>query len=266
MPTVVVSWMGRFPNRATQQELCTCLLPIALASHLMYCDFFGVQVEPRLYDGSQQHSVALLSKRVLGELPLPVGLQPAGKNLFLIQDVSFYGLEFVLFDPRRFNSPLMMAHNYDISFVFLRSDIPDLDGLMVEVIRISDDNLLKSSADILLRVPELDLRYYLEHWMNDLLGWVKRFFLPDLFYWAWSNNPGASGYDKFDPGDRKARDEILLYLREVFVAEAEDWKSASIAHREKTDANVTSTEWLEREDELFNKLAQQEKRFRNHGT
>lgn len=266
MPTVVVSWIGRFPDRVTQKELCTCLLPIAETSHRLYSNFFDIQVEPHLHDGSKLYSTALLSQSVFGELIPPNGLQPAGKNLFLVRDISLYGLEFVLFDPRRFNSSLMMAHSYDASFVFLRSDNPDLDGLMVKVIHVSDDNPLKSTADFLLRVPELDLRYYLENWMNDLLGCVKRFFLPDLFYWAWSDNPGASEYDKFDPGDRKARDENLLYLCEAFVAEAENWKSACTAHRKKVEADVTSTEWLEREDELFKQLAQQEKRRRNHGT
>jgi hypothetical protein len=258
--------MGQFPDRVVQKELCTCLTPITEVSHRLYCDFFGIQVEPRLHDGSKVYPTALLSQSVFGEPPPPEGLQPAGKSLFLVRDVSFYGLEFVLFDPRRFNSSLMMAHRYDVSFVFLHSNNPDLDGLMVEMIHLSDDNPLKSTADILLRVPELDLRYYLESWMNDLLGWVKRFFLPELAYWAWTKNAGASGYDSFDPGDRKARDEILLYLREAFVAEAEDWKRMCSELREKAGAGVTSTEWLEREDELFNQLAQQEKRRRNHGT
>jgi len=160
----------------------------------------------------------------------------------------------------------MMAHSYDANFVFLRSKNPDLDGLMVEAIILNDASPLKSSAEILLRVPEIDLRYYLERWTNDLLGWVKHFFLPELMYWAWTENPGASEYNSFDPGDQMARDEILLYLREAFIAEAEDWKNYCRAHQEKADADVTSTEWLEREDELFDQLAQREKRHRNHGT
>lgn len=266
MPSVVVSWMGRCPDRAVQKELCTCLMPIAEASHRLYCDFFDIQVKPRLHEGNNPYSTTLLSQSVFGKLPPAEELQPAGKNLFLVRDVSLYGLEFVLFDPRRFNSSLMMAHSYDASFVFLRSDDPDLDGLMVEAIPLHAASPLKSSAEILLRMPEIDLRYYLERWMNDLLGWVKHFFLPDLMYWAWTENPGASEYDSYDPGDRKARDEILLYFREAFIAEAEDWKIFCRASQENAGTAVTSTEWLEREDELFDQLAQQEKRRRNHGT
>lgn len=265
MPSVVVSWMGRFPDRAVQKELCTCLMPIAEASHRLYCDFFEIQVKPRLHEGNNPYSTALLSQSVFGKLPPAEELQPVGKNLFLVRDVSLYGLEFVLFDPRRFNSSLLMAHSYDASFVFLRSDDPDLDGLMVEAIPLNDDSPLKSSADTLLRVPEIDLRYYLERWMNDLLGWVKHFFLPDLMYWAWTENPGASEYNSYHSGDRKARDEILLYLREALVAEAEDWKIFCRAHQENAGTAVISTEWLERKDEFLDQLAKREKRHRNHG-
>ena len=178
MPTVVVSWMGRFPDQVAQKELCTCLMPLAEVSHRLYCDFFDIQVEPCLHDGSKLYSTALLSQSVFGKLSLPEGLQPADKNLFLVRDLSFYGLKFVLFDPRRFNSTLMMAHSYDASFVFLRSDNPNLDGLMVEVIHLSDEDSRKSTADILISNPELDLRYYLEGWMRNLLAWVRRFCLP----------------------------------------------------------------------------------------
>lgn len=272
MPGVGAIWAGKFPDYAVQQELCACLLPLAEASHQFYADFFNFPHEPIWYDPSQRYPAVLLSEYVFDRRPPPAGLEQVEPGYFLAKDVSLYGLAFDLFDPRRFNSPIMMSHLSAVCFVFVHSADPALDGLMVRVVKLEGESALKFNTNTLLYLCELDMRYYLVHWMVDFLAWVKHFFLPELHYWEWDENQGASMYDAFDPNDRRARDEIFQYLRQAFIDEAEGWKGACRIPRELLNAKENpadssgSTDWLDQADELFDLRAQQEKRRRNHST
>lgn len=266
MPGVGVIWSGQFPDHAVQQDLCACLMPLARASHHMYADFFNVQREVRWHDGSQTYPAVLLSKYVFGEQPLPAGLEEVDPGYFLVKDVSLYGMEFDLFDPRRFNSAIMMSQLCALSFVFLRSANPALDGLMVKVYKLNEESTHKFNTSTMLYISEIELRYYLVHWMVDFFAWIKHFLLPDLTYWEYDFNPRAYEYDEYDPSDRKARDELFLYLLEAFLEEAEGWKNACRIPRDLLNIKENPPDWLDRTDELYDHLAQQEKRRRNHST
>lgn len=160
----------------------------------------------------------------------------------------------------------MMFHDYKVSFVFLRCADPALDGQLVEVGHVNPKHPLSAIGKILLNAPELDLRYYLEYWIGELLGWVKRFYIPNLNYWAWINNPGYQEYEQFSPNDQQARDEIFYYLREAFVSEAESWKRYAMDDLQQLHSKAEAPDWFELEDERFSRIAWEEKRRRNRGT
>ena len=187
---------------------------------------------------------------------------------FVADNVKLFGIEFVLFDPRKFNSPFTLANNDKMSFVFLHSEDTDLDGRMVQVGHLPRDRVGDHDEynGYLLMAPELDLRYYLERWIGEFLGWVKRFYIPSLAYWAWVENPGYSGYEQYAPDDHRARDEIFLYLRDRFIEEAEGWKAYCRENMPQKDAYDQEDNWADEKDEHFQQLAQEEKRQRNRGT
>lgn len=292
MPGVVVSWAGKCIDHKVQRDLCVKIDAIGMVSRRMHKDFFDLDFKSQVYKPLRIQGNVLLSGRLFSDQPIPDGIEKVNSSLlqpkdrgqifvvspdsdapviisgevYLAHDVALYGIEFALFDPRRYNSLLMMLHQFTVSFVFIRCANPGLDGLMVQVCQLPPEHPLHEVSEVFLRVPELDLRYYLEHWIGELLGWVKHFYIPNLHYWAWIDNPGYSEYEQFAPNDQQTRDEIFFYLRDVFSAEAEAWKTGTLEYLKQPESDVAISDWVELEDERFNQLAWQEKRQRNRGT
>lgn len=233
MPTVVVSWSGQAADHKAQEDLCGKLAELAEISCRMYAEFFKSAVEPRRYDGLDSKRKMLVHQSVFHQQTIPAGLEQVGEGVYLAPEGVLYGLEFTLFDPRRHNSPLMEAHTYDLSFVFLRSEHPGLDGWVARVGRVNPAHSLSQFSDTVLDMPQLDLRYYLESWIGELLGWVKHFYMPNLWYWRWGDYPGYLGYEQYAPTDRRARDEIFWYLRDAFVREAEAWTAYMLENQKR---------------------------------
>ena len=94
--------------------------------------------------------------------------------------LRFYGIIFPLFDPRRYNTLNMMAHECNFGFVFIRCDDPVFDGQLVHIKPLKPEPALYNTGKYLIKIPQLGLRYYLEGWTKNLLAWVKHFYIPDL--------------------------------------------------------------------------------------
>lgn len=264
MPGVVVSWSGKCRDHRAQEALCARLAEISAVSCQMIHDEFGADIAPIHYESGTRLEKALVRGLLFGEQSGPPWMEELEKGLFLMRNVRLYGLEFPLHDPRRFNSIMMRAHEYQLSFVFLRSDDPLLDGHMVQVHRVNPAHPLSSTAPFILSSPELDLRYYLENWTAELLGWVKRFFIPDLSYWVWRDNQGYEGYEQYAPDDQRARDEIFLYLCEAFIKEAADWRKYNKYQPVKGPPGEVIEVHLTGLEEDFDEQAREEKRQRSH--
>ena len=92
------------------------------------------------------------------------------------------GVDFRLFDPRG-----LYPGEDRMSFVFLASEAPFLDGLLGLVHDRkrceTSPNPLVGAADWYIECPFVHLRDYLMAWFADLLAWMKFFFIPDLRYY-----------------------------------------------------------------------------------
>jgi hypothetical protein len=225
MPTVLVTWSGRCPDAASREALCGCLEQLAAISQSLYDSPPPI----KKFDAAIEGTI-LMSGSVFGSPPQgagvnPAGEDPAGENLFSIEGASLFGIEFLLFDPRS-TIPQVFPSEGRVSFVFLRHENPELDGLVVQVedrqrcqLYLSDDI---KRADWYLKLPEIDLPYYLELSMNDLLGWVKHFYIPSLHFWAWREDPGYEQFADVDPRDHSYRDLFFADLLERFKAEIKE--------------------------------------------
>jgi len=152
--------------------------------------------------------------------------QPRLSSGLLARAVHLFGLEFRLYDRRDF-----YGGDDRLSFVFASvADCPELTGMLVYVedrpeCQYYKDSLIRS-ADWFLTRPHIHLRYYCEGWMDQLLAYVKRFYIPDLSYWRYVDLAGydyhAEVFDRFYAVT--AREEVLSLLKANFVREVEEWE------------------------------------------
>jgi hypothetical protein len=121
----------------------------------------------------------LLSKHLFPSQPSTPKLTSVSERFFSLQSVSLLGVEFQLYDGRN-----LYEGDDRMSFVFAVDDDPQIDGLMVYVEERAECRKYKDEriqrADYLLGVPHIHLRYYLEDWMDYLMGWVKYHYVKNL--------------------------------------------------------------------------------------
>ena len=248
MPSVIVSWKGRCLSRTKQSDLCGFISRLAEVSHGLYenppeVKLFNKRIEGRI----------LLSKSLLPKLPSDVlpsevatiratsldfdlheqffGYSRAnkmyGRSLILARSIQLHGIEFHLYDPRDSEDR--------VSFVFISHDtIPALNGKLVMV---EDYNECQSynykeinQADWLLKTPDITLRYYLEEWFDVFLGWIKYFFIPDLYFWRYGDFPQYTElkeeWDKLAIVKSKTllRNQLFDDLLKEFKSQAVLWK------------------------------------------
>lgn len=101
----------------------------------------------------------------------------------------------------------------------MRSDSPELDGRLVEVYHKKPDNV-HPSAQLCLKTPSLDLRYYLLGWITHLLGWVKHFYIPEMYYWLGESLIGYERFVEYDPHNRKTAENLFTELLVEFADDA----------------------------------------------
>jgi hypothetical protein len=128
----------------------------------------------------------LVSKHLFPSLPSSPKLTSVSERFFSLQSVSLLGVEFRLYDGRN-----LYEGDDRMSFVFCVDDDPQIDGLMVyveeqaECRKYTDERIQR--ADYLLNVPHIHLRYYLEEWVDQLMGWVKYHHVKNLEYWRYED-------------------------------------------------------------------------------
>ncbi len=225
MPSVVAAWNGQCTDQQVQKALRRKMVGLGQLSCRMHSEFFNQPVHPVLFDGKRRVERALISNMLTYDFPEAAEVEAVREGIGLVRQVGLYGVAFKLFDPRHYNSSLMVSHTYDVSFVFIRSSNPHLDGQLVNVIPLVLQEKSNLGCPYFLDTPEIDLRYYLEKWMRRLLAWVKHFYLPGLEYWLYGDNPYSNIYDHYAPGNARARNKIFRDLCKSFVAQAESWKA-----------------------------------------
>jgi hypothetical protein len=241
--------MGHCRDESTRAELCNKLQEVAKISR----GFFEFPPLLKLYDQKIGGNILLSSQLVdtnswdkiiaaekLAETSarlLPVSSEedlkrkekkrlvhsiamPEDADLFSISNISVYGIEF----------PLQNYYYPDenvISFVFLSCPNPGLDGLTVQLYGKKDCRKFESKiirkADWLLGRPSIHLRYHCEQWTDFFLGWVKRFYIPDLYYWRYDELPGFDRFSKIGAKDKKQKEKLFLLLVTSLGMECTGW-------------------------------------------
>ncbi len=187
MPFVDAVWNGQCADRKIQQELCKQLLRLSEVSSQKYKSFFGKPSNPILYDDLDQDAEYLVCESVFtGDVPTSK-VKKSENGIYLARKLGLYGVEFPLYDPGFLNPPFFMGTNDRMSFVFTRSCEPELDGLLVQTFPVNNQHVLSELCSQVLDTPALGVRVDRVFWISELLGWVKRFFIPNLNYWIQSD-------------------------------------------------------------------------------
>lgn len=219
MPSVEVVWKGRCVDRQIQQDLCEHLLKLSDLSNRKFKDYFGLQVHTIFFDLPEgETNYLMLDKDFWDHLPSTY-IEKVEKGVCLVKKLGLFGVEFPLYDPRNYNLPFGLGTSNRVSFVFTRSQVPELDGQLVQTCAVNKQHRISAYADTVLDNPTLDLRYYLENWMGMFLGWVKHFFMPDLDYWIWQEKAGYRYYEGLEPS-MDHRELIFDHLLSAFNEEA----------------------------------------------
>lgn len=247
MPSVIIRWSGFCPRSSLREDLLSRLREIAALSHRFLDDtpvrVFDETIEgnivvsgnllredrlPRLkpiWDADLNASTGFPELRVAG--PLREKQVNAREDLYVLRQARLQGLEFRLYDGRG-----LYPQEDRVSFVFLDiPEHPELDGALVYVEDPAECRYYSSAfiqrADWFLTVPNIHLRYYLEEWTDMLLGWVKHFYIPDLWYWRYENLPHYDFFANMAPEDTHLRNAFCEVLQDVFRQEAENWSGTA---------------------------------------
>jgi len=241
MPSVVAEWRGRCPQRENQLELCRYIWQLARVSHIFYEEY----PEIKRFDGKIKGRILLEPGLVEDALLFQYGVRMEEEEADMwdqvikgiktelvrwpvLDEAHLSGIEFNLYDPRD-------GYGGRMSFVFLNHEIPALNGLLVMVKDHEECEYYRSKtikgADWYLTIPKIDLRYYLEEWFDYLMGWTKYFFIPDLYFWRWTDGSKYCSYLKeqldsllLEVGNRSLlRDIVFENIVERFEFEVIEW-------------------------------------------
>ena len=257
MGSVILTWKGTCADREAREELLPFVEELAARNEARWASppprprFLGVlsaqreEDAPRLadirrFDGEIAGRILIaldvdndwqgLAESAISQGVAALRLEPgaAGFSFLRLDRAALRGIDFRLFDPRD-----LYPGSDRLSFVFLESEVPCLNGRLVAV---SDrDRCLLSgleavrAADWYLEGPHVHLRYLLEEWSDIFFSWLKTFFVPDLAYWRYEDLPSfetlrqmfeeyIDGY-----GERAARRLIFDTLLGRFEEQADEW-------------------------------------------
>lgn len=225
MPSVIVTWHGWSPDQELCEDLFEHMRELGSLSHSYLLEREPVRIFNEWIEGNVL--VAVRDEPSLNGISLHVPfLQPpqtkqaryAGK----LSRVHLEGVQFRLFDPRG-----LYPYDDRISFVFGRTDAGEKSRPLVAVESGSDlksyeDEMLRS-ATMVLSEPAIHLRYYFEDWIDGLLGWVRHYYMPDLYYWRHRALPRIDRFEGRDRSDRRAREADWGLILNEFHSEMERW-------------------------------------------
>ena len=203
MASVFVGWQGRCRDSVRQESLIWRLTQIAQLSHAFFSPPRRIVRYTEKITGRITVDTGLLSEEVGGKLPA----------FMRVAEAHLFGLEFNLWGN-------IYPDHERISFVFASVPaLPGMDGALVQVenretCRLYEEEEIRTT-DFLIRRPTVHLRYYGEKWINWLLGWIKHYATPDLWYWNWQPMAGYERYANRDPSDVREGD---LLWEEVVAA------------------------------------------------
>ena len=208
MPSVRVSWRGRVADEATLAAFVPLIGWIAEA-HAGHWKRRGdplVRPDLSLLDRWQDETLGgriLLSQNLVDEAAFHEGVARAGLEtvrtargevLAVVDRLRVTGVQFRIYDPGGYGPVSDRA-----GFMVLHTpDLPLFDGLIAtvwsrEYSRHFHDPLI-AGVDWHADAPTVHLRYHLEEWFDELLAWVRYFFVPDLEYWRYGERPGWPHY------------------------------------------------------------------------
>lgn len=214
MPTVVVSWKGQCTDRGVQAGLVKKLTELSRLSSKLYKSYFDMEVNPLVFTGETVEKNVLVPAGFFPEKDRQNVTYPTAGNgkYFILPEIQLFGIQFPICDARVFYVP---SNIYQISFVFIRSDDPNLNGKIVQVSLCGYETRQKGVYSMFLLSPCIDIRYCFDMWVPRILGWVKKFWIPGLEYWAYVENPDFSQYKRFNPASPTARNNrFRIILRE----------------------------------------------------
>lgn len=221
MGSVNIHWNGRCADAAMRSALLGKIGELSELSHAQFdtppeARNFShtingeILIDPALLEGTglempaESHAPGGLDLRAAG--PLGVA-KPQGPADFLrVSNVWLEGIEFRLFDGRG-----LYPGEDRMSFVFAFFDeYPALDGSLVFVEDATQCKLYRNQAvqqaDFYLTSPTIHLRYYCEKWIDNLLAWIKRFYIPELTWWHYEPLTGYEAWASMDPANAEVRD------------------------------------------------------------
>jgi len=215
-------------------SLCQILLRLSGASVDKYQEFFGINVQPTFYDETEGERDYLIFSGIFGGNNPPESIEKVGNGVFLGRKLGLYGLDFPLYDPRNYTAPFALGESNRISFVFIRSQDPELDGLLVQAFSVNQQHSLSSVSSTVLGVTVLDLRYYLEQWTSKFLGWVKHFYMPNLHYWLYGDLKSYYLYKELE-STRKLGESFFDLLLADFNEQADNFTKTCFPEAIKID-------------------------------
>lgn len=221
MPSVIAYWTGQLRDPAEREELCLRLADLGRLSHRF---FQGKPPDIKRFDHRIEGDI-LLSAHLFSSPPSTRKFTQVTESLYSVGSLSLIGFEFRLFDGRD-----LYPGNDRITVVFCVDDDPEFDGLMVYVeerdeCRKYEDERIQQ-ADFYLAVPHIHLRYYLEKWMDDLMGWIKYHYVENPVYWRgewiWTDRVVLNGhFSQF------GKYEFFETLKQRFESEVAAWQKIS---------------------------------------
>lgn len=180
MPSVYAAWNGQCRDKTKREELYLRMCDLGELAH----SFFQPVILIKHFNHSIEGNI-LISKAHFSSAPTSPKLNKAGDGYYSLEKINLYGVEFKL-DSRSF-----YPGENRISFVFCIDDDPQLDGIVVlvedrqECLKYVEPVIQQS--DYFLETPNIHLRYYLEDWLDLLLGWVKYHYINNLSYWRYAD-------------------------------------------------------------------------------
>lgn len=217
MGSVIATWIGQCVENSARDELCSRMTDLGELSH----SFFK-PTPPLIKQFDQRiEGDILVSKHLFPSLPSTPKLTTVSESFYSLQSVSLLGVEFRLYDGRN-----LYEGDDRMSFVFCVDDDPQIDGLMVYVEERAECRKYKDEriqrADYLLAVPHIHLRYYLEDWMDYLMGCVKYHYVKNLGYWR-DEDKWVSQDALTDMFGKFGRDEFYELIKSNLEYEVAAW-------------------------------------------
>ena len=210
MPSVYVTWRGPSPDAAARDAVIARVAEVAALSDSLMDRHTVVR-----YD---QAATQVLAQE---QLFAPGAGRIVELELTRLAEVTLRGLEFRLSDPRN-----LYPGADRVSFVFASTGADD-PGALVMVEDAAECALYRSDLikgeSLYLATPSIHLRYFAEQWLETLLAFLRRFHLPQLYYWRYDDLPGANRFDHVAVADEAGREAVWRQILASLFDELAEW-------------------------------------------